>query len=125
MRRVQLRGGARRQPARRTCCTLSRLSRAPYLRRWALLIALGSSGEFLGKPGQLGEVDVGDQGASLPSLLPEDHVEPAIVGPVCLDRAQGIEATCRPGHAASGEYEERDRVQSPVKDEDRGLAIEE
>ena len=28
-RRVQLRGGARRQPARRTCCTLSRLSRAP------------------------------------------------------------------------------------------------
>ena len=40
MRRVQLRGGARRQPARRTCCTLSRLSRAPYLRRWALIIAL-------------------------------------------------------------------------------------
>ena len=29
MRRVQLRGGARRQPARRTFCTLSRLSRAP------------------------------------------------------------------------------------------------
>src|SRR6185295_9851700 len=29
MRRVQLRGGARRQPARRTCCTLSRLPRAP------------------------------------------------------------------------------------------------
>src|SRR6185295_5918465 len=29
MRRVQLRGGARRQPARRTCRTLSRLSRAP------------------------------------------------------------------------------------------------
>ena len=29
MRRVQLRGGARRQPARRTRCTLSRLSRAP------------------------------------------------------------------------------------------------
>src|SRR6185436_8035419 len=29
MRRVQLRGGARRQPARRTLCTLSRLSRAP------------------------------------------------------------------------------------------------
>ena len=28
-RRVQLRGGARRQPARRTFCTLSRLSRAP------------------------------------------------------------------------------------------------
>src|SRR5512132_1808114 len=40
MRRVQLRGGARWQPARRTFCTLSRLSRAPYLRRWALLIAL-------------------------------------------------------------------------------------
>src|SRR6185503_4888386 len=39
MRRVELRGGARRQPARRTFCTLSRLSRAPYLRRWALLIA--------------------------------------------------------------------------------------
>src|SRR6187402_3651054 len=29
MRRVQLRGGARRQPARRTFCTLRRLSRAP------------------------------------------------------------------------------------------------
>ena len=29
MRRVQLRGGARRQPARRTFCTLSRLPRAP------------------------------------------------------------------------------------------------
>ena len=29
MRRVQLRGGARRQPARRTFCTLSRLSSAP------------------------------------------------------------------------------------------------
>ena len=28
-RRVQLRGGARRPPARRTCCTLSRRSRAP------------------------------------------------------------------------------------------------
>ena len=40
MRRVQMRGGARRQPARRTFCTLSRLSRAPYLRRWALIIAL-------------------------------------------------------------------------------------
>ena len=39
-RRVQRRGGARRQPARRTGCTLSRLSRAPYLRRWALIIAL-------------------------------------------------------------------------------------
>ena len=42
MRRVQLRGGARRQPARRTFCTLSRLSRAPYLRRWALIIVLTS-----------------------------------------------------------------------------------
>ena len=32
MRRVELRGGARWQPARRTCCTLSRLSRAPTRR---------------------------------------------------------------------------------------------
>src|SRR6185295_5851168 len=46
MRRVQLRGGARRQPARRTFCTLSRLSRAPYLRRWALLIALERHAEY-------------------------------------------------------------------------------
>src|SRR6185436_2093893 len=61
MRRVQLRGGARTQSARRTKAgraaaageasgygtlgereraTLSRLSRAPYLRRWTLIIAL-------------------------------------------------------------------------------------
>jgi hypothetical protein len=92
---------------------------------WVNAPLSGSGGESLGEPGQLGGVDIRDQGASLLSLLPEDHVEPAIVEPVCLDRAQGIEATCRPGHAASGEYEERDRVQSPMEDEDGGLAIEE
>ena len=37
-----MRGGARWQPARRTFRTLSRLSRAPYLRRWALILALAS-----------------------------------------------------------------------------------
>src|SRR5207253_6100111 len=36
-RRVQLRGGARGPLARRTPCTLSVRTRAPYLRRWALL----------------------------------------------------------------------------------------
>src|SRR6185295_388334 len=41
MRRVQMRGGARWPHARRTLCTLSVRSRAPYLRRWALIIALG------------------------------------------------------------------------------------
>ena len=40
MRRVQMRGGARWPHARRTPCTLSVRSRAPYLRRWALIIAL-------------------------------------------------------------------------------------
>src|SRR5258705_3363060 len=43
-RRVQLRGGARWPHARRTLCTLSVRSRAPYLRRWALFLALGHTG---------------------------------------------------------------------------------
>src|SRR6188474_1428334 len=40
-RRVQLRGGARWQPARRTFCTLSRLPRAPT-KQMALIVALAA-----------------------------------------------------------------------------------
>jgi hypothetical protein len=36
LKKVQMRGGARRPHARRTSCTLSVRPRAPYLRRWAL-----------------------------------------------------------------------------------------
>jgi len=52
-------------------------------------------------------------------------VEPAIGSPVRADRADRSEPVRRPGHAASREDDERDRVQAPMKDEDRGLAIEE
>ena len=49
MRRVPLRGGARRQPARRTFCTLSRLSRTPTkhlgpYHRSSTLAHMGSTG---------------------------------------------------------------------------------
>ena len=40
-----MRGGARWPHARRTLCTLSVRSRAPYLRRWALIIVLAAVGE--------------------------------------------------------------------------------
>src|SRR6266404_4191653 len=85
----------------------------------------GTGGEPHGESGQVGGVDIGDQSTSLVALSPEDHVEPAIGSPVRADRADRSEPVRRPGHAASREDDERDRVQAPMKDEDRGLAIEE
>ena len=79
-RRVQLRGGARRQPARRTCCTLSRLPRAPTKQMGPYRRSSGSGGR--GGSGRL-EHEKGDLESPGDSELAEHR------GQMRLDRALG------------------------------------
>src|SRR5258705_7115205 len=86
MRRVQPRGGARWPRARRTLCTLSVRTRAPYLRRWALIIALRRAEDGRALLGEGAESLCGIGGAHVlgdeieleREAFAQVHVEPAV-----------------------------------------------
>src|SRR6185295_20000035 len=91
MRRVQLRGGVRRQPARRTCRTLSRLSRAPTKQR---------SSEKAGQSDEKGPAARRRPKAAGEAYFP--YVEPAVEG---ANEADGPLSSLQPGDLDAGALE--------------------